>query len=71
MTDTDMPVFVLKAKDRLALRTIEFYRKQCLREGLNGQADEVDKAAREIALWQVAHRDAVQSPDHKHVPVGG
>jgi hypothetical protein len=64
-----MPVFVIKAKDALALATIERYRRLCLQRGLDVQAVEVEKAAVEIAEWQQRHSSLVQLPDHQHVPV--
>jgi hypothetical protein len=69
MTSTDpMPVFTIKAKDKLAVRAVEAYRRLCLELGLDAQADEVDKAIAEIVTWRKAHPDQVKLPDHPHVP---
>jgi len=69
-TDDPMPVFVIKAKDLLAMRAIEYYRRLCDQHGLCAQADEVYEALNEIAGWRQRHNDLVKLPDHKHVPVG-
>lgn len=71
MTDpTDpMPVFTIKAKDRLALDTIRVYRALCEERGLTVQASEVGKALREIRLWQERNPERLQLPDHRHIPV--
>jgi hypothetical protein len=63
-----MPVFPLKAKDKLAVRTIESYRTYCEDEGLDAQADEVSKAIDEFEAWQARHPNAMKLPDHVHVP---
>ena len=68
-TGDPMPVFTIKAKDRLALDAIEAYRRACLSFGLSDQAAEVGKAMREIEDWQKRNPNAVKYPDHKHVPV--
>ncbi len=67
-SDDAMPVFTIKAKDKLAIRAVEAYRRLCLELGLNAQADEVDKALDEIVAWREAHPDQVKLPDHPHVP---
>jgi hypothetical protein len=69
-TVAGMPVFVLKAKDALAVWPIEDYRRECVRHGLIDQAEQVQLAIDEIKAWQAAHWDLVKLPDHKHVPVG-
>jgi len=66
---SDMPVFVIKAKDALAIHAVGAYRELCRTHGLNDQAAEVQKALDEIFSWQVTHDDQVKLPDHKHVPV--
>ena len=63
-----MPVFVLKAKDVLAPGTVNAYRLECLRHGLDEQAAEVEKAFREMAAWQQRHPEELKLPDHKHTP---
>lgn len=63
-----MPVFVIKAKDALAVDAIEAYRRDCIRHGLTEQAQEVNLALEEIKAWRRAHPDEVKLPDHKHVP---
>jgi hypothetical protein len=67
--DDPMPVFVIKAKDKLAASTIECYLAYCEDEGLDEQAEEVRKALDEIEAWQSRHSDAMKLPDHPHVPV--
>jgi len=62
-----MPVFPLRAKDRLALATIEFYRAECEAHGLTEQAREVDAAIDEWVAWQARNLDQMKMPDHKHV----
>jgi hypothetical protein len=64
----DMPVFVIKAKDRLAIDAIIDYRGLCTAHGLDEQAEQVQLAIDEIAVWQDANRHLVQLPDHPHVP---
>jgi len=63
-----MPVFVIKAKDNLALPVMRDYWRRCLDSGLREQANEVQKAIAEVLDWRQAHRDQCQDPDHKHVP---
>jgi hypothetical protein len=63
-----MPVFVIKAKDRLALETVGYYAMLCRWAGLPEQAAEVDKARAEMRAWRAAHPDQVKDPDHLHVP---
>lgn len=65
-----MPVFVIKAKDRLAVAAVQGYRERCLEAGLDHQADEVAKALDEIRDWQRRNPGLVQAPDHDHVPAG-
>lgn len=67
-SDDPMPVFVLKAKDRLAVDTIEQYARYCYEEGLHHQRDQVSRALAEIVAWRSRHRDRVKLPDHDHVP---
>lgn len=66
-----MPVFVLKAQDKLAPFTVEAYHGLCCAAGLYDQACEVSDALEEIVAWQRRHPDRVKMPDHKHVPAGG
>lgn len=63
-----MPVFVIKAKDNLALEAIWHYREKCLAAGLTDQALQVRKAYREVLEWRKRHSDHCQMPDHPHVP---
>lgn len=65
-----MPVFVLKAKDRLAADVIEEYARRCVDRGLNRQARHVRLAVDEMRAWQVRHPEAMKLPDHDHVPAG-
>lgn len=71
MTTDPMPVFTIKAKDRLALDTIHHCYWLCEKAGLTEQAAEVRKAIDEMVGWRVRNHDAVQMPDHLHVPVTG
>jgi hypothetical protein len=66
-----MPVFVIKAKDRLAAAAVEGYQRMCENAGLTEQASEVAKAVQEIRTWQQRHPERLQFPDHPHVPAGG
>jgi hypothetical protein len=66
---SDMPVFVVKAKDRLALATLIEYHRLCIGHGLIEQACEVSKAMLEIHNWQRLNPQTVKMPDHKHEPV--
>lgn len=63
-----MPVFVIKAKDELAIATLLNYREHCRFHGLHSQAGEVDKAIKEMRSWQDRNPHAIKMPDHKHVP---
>ena len=66
--NTDMPVFVIKAKDPLAVEAVEAYWGLCVGHGLTEQADQVQLAIDEIRAWQAANEDNVKLPDHIHVP---
>lgn len=66
-----MPVFVIKAKDRLAPEAVTAYGDLCAAEGLVSQLSQVDAALAEIRAWQRRHPDLVKMPDHPHVPVSG
>lgn len=68
--DDSMPVFVIKAKDRLAVAAVRYYGELCVEAGLTGQSREVAKALAEIVSWRSRHRDLIQMPDHPHVPIG-
>lgn len=63
-----MPVFTLKAKDKLALLAVQHYELLCRERGLDDQADEVVKAIDEMAEWRHRHRSLVRLSDHPHVP---
>lgn len=62
-----MPVFVVKAQDRLAPDAIAAYSKLCLDGDLLGQWAEVQSALAEVVVWQQMHPDLVKTPSHKHV----
>lgn len=64
-----MPVFTIKAKDRLALGPLRMYRELCRAAKLYDQAHQVDMAITEFAEWREQNPDAIKDPDHKHVPV--
>lgn len=66
-----MPVFTIKAKDRLALAAVEEYAKLCETFYLPLQAAQVRLAIDEMIGWQKRHPDLIQYPDHEHVPVTG
>ena len=61
------PIFTIKGKDNLALRTINFYRNLCAEEGLIEQAQEVRKAYLEMDKWRKCYPGYCNNPDHKHV----
>jgi hypothetical protein len=63
-----MPVFVIKAKDVLAVEAVQAYYALCVERGLLAQADEVQLAIAEIGAWQDRHQNDVRLPTHKHVP---
>jgi hypothetical protein len=67
-TADPMPVFTIKAKDKLALRAVDAYRILCERLGLNEQAREVERAYAEMAEWRQRNPGEIKLPDHKHVP---
>lgn len=69
MDEDVMPVFVIKAKDRLADAAVYAYYKACVQHGLTEQAREVAKALEEICAWQERNPDRIKMPDHKHVGV--
>ena len=69
--DDPMPVFVLKAKDKIAPLIVARYAEACLARGWDDQAAEVERALDEINEWRERHFDLVKAPDHKHVPVAG
>lgn len=68
--DDPMPVFVLKAKDKLTSRALVGYIEACDDVGLGEQTRQVLRAADEFTAWQERNPDRVKLPDHKHVPVG-
>jgi hypothetical protein len=70
-TDDPMPVFTLKAKDKLAIGTLAAYRNQCAAADLYDQAGEVGIAIAEMIDWANRNPHLMQWPDHKHVPVEG
>jgi hypothetical protein len=63
-----MPVFTIKAKDKLALRAVDAYRVLCEGLGLDEQAREVERAYTEMAEWRQRNPGEIKLPDHKHVP---
>jgi hypothetical protein len=65
-----MPVFVLKAKDRLAFGIVMAYADACEENGLDVQQRQVLRAAREFAGWRERNPGLMKTPDHRHVPVG-
>lgn len=69
MTDP-MPVFVIKAKDSLAMSAVEAYRILCRHSGMPGQADQVQLALDEIEAWQGRNPELVKPPYHRHMPAG-
>ena len=66
----EMPVFILKGKDKLALSTINYYLNKCISARLTEQAKEVAKAYMEMRNWQDDNPEEMKLPDHKHIPVG-
>lgn len=69
MTDPTMPVFIIKAKDALAVEAVEAYRDLCTKYRLHDQAAQVQLALDEIVHWQGGNEDRMQLPNHVHVPV--
>lgn len=65
-----MPVFVIKARDDLAVATIEVYAGLCTAAGLDDQREQVDRALDEIRAWRAANPDECRLPDHTHMPAG-
>jgi hypothetical protein len=68
VTTDPMPVFTIKAKDKLALRAVDAYRILCEGLGLDEQAREVERAYTEIDEWRQRNPGEIKLPDHKHVP---
>lgn len=66
----DMPVFVLKAQDMLAMTAIDEYHNACLKAELHDHAEQVEMALVEFQDWQAANPERMKMPDHKHVPHG-
>lgn len=64
---SQMPVFVLKAKDNLAPGAVANYAILCEAVGLTDQAREVRKALAEIVVWRENNRSLCKWPDHDHV----
>jgi hypothetical protein len=68
-TTTDpMPVFTIKASDKLAAAAVEHHGQLCADRGLFSQQAEVDLALQEILDWRDRNPNLVKVPDHKHVP---
>jgi hypothetical protein len=60
----DEPVFLLRGKDKLVPRLLEYYEMMCKAQGANeGQQESVIRAAEEIRRWQGEHYDSVKLPD--------
>lgn len=68
MIDDPMPVFTIKAQDKLATKAVRSYRNICIDAGLHEQALEVAGALVEMAAWRERHPELVKMPDHRHVP---
>ena len=56
----DEPVFVLRAKDDLAVQTLEYYQEFTETDPF---ASEVDKCLKAFQEWQAANPDKVKEPD--------
>lgn len=63
-----MPVFVIRAKDALAVPVLRTYIQECQEHGLAEQAMAVHAAVDEIRAWQQRNIDLTKLPDHPHVP---
>jgi hypothetical protein len=63
-----MPVFTIKAKDRLAVHAVTYYRHLCATYGLDEQGEEVCKVIAEMLAWRRRNPHLVHMPDHAHVP---
>ena len=59
----DEPFFGLKARDRLALTTLGYYRMQLREAGQKGHADQVGGLIARFVDWQVANPEKVKTPD--------
>jgi hypothetical protein len=70
MSLQDMPVFVIKGKDKFALRLLITHRDLCIANGLIKQSLEDQKAIDELVDWQDENPELMKFPDHKHIPVG-
>jgi len=64
-----MPVFVIKAKDSLAIAAISAYHRLCEQAGLDDQAAQVRLAEAEMRGWRERNADKVDHPNHRHIPV--
>lgn len=65
-----MPVFVIKAKDKLAPDAIGGYVALCEAVGLVDQTRQARHALSEVKSWQDRNAGHVKMPYHQHVPVG-
>jgi hypothetical protein len=70
-TGQAMPVFTIKAQDKLAIRAVEAYRRLCVDAGLDEQVLQVDLAIGEMLHWRGANPDRVRLPEHRHIPPDG
>lgn len=61
-------VFVLWARDLLAVAAINAYRAACAHAGLDDQRFEVSKALVALVSWQQRHPNRLRMPDHRHQP---
>lgn len=66
---SEMPVFVLKAKDNFTPVLIAMHAELCRENGLEDQYKEDSKALAEIHKWRRMNPELCKMPDHKHVPV--
>lgn len=60
------PVFMIKAKDALAVPSLEAYKDECERHGLREQANQVELAISEFRQWQEKNNKHTKLPNHKH-----
>lgn len=65
LKDTQEPIFVIRAKDALAIPTVRAYYRECVEHGRLDQSRHVDAAIQELIEWQEDH--PVKYPDHEHV----
>lgn len=62
--ENNEPVFVLRAKDKAAVKAIQAYQAECRRlECDNSHIEDVQSILEEFALWRANNMEQVKKPD--------